>query len=498
MTVITDYPAAGDAAIPDRHPKALPMLFLTEMWERFSYYGMRALLVLYLVNSLHYERKDALALYGLYTGLVYLTPILGGYLADRYLGRRKAILIGGLTMALGHFAMAFEPLLHLALGLLIIGNGFFKPNISTLLGSLYREHDPRRDGGFTIFYMGVNLGAFLAPLVAGTLGEKIGWHYGFACAGVGMLFGLTQFTLGQKKLGDAGLPPGKSKLETIDWIHIVVIAAAMIPFVYLVLAIASLVGPTWTALGGFMQLVVIVIAIALLWFAGRVRGSKRGIEQRGEPLTREDWHRIAAIFIMGLFVVFFWMGFEQAGGTMSLFADKQTDRMFFGWEIPASYFQAINPLAIVALGPLLSMMWTRLDRSRYAIPTPAKMGLGMIILGLGFIVLAIADAQTTGGAKVGPQWLFFVFLIHTVGELFLSPIGLSMVTKLAPARLAAMLMGMWYLANAIANYLAGALEALLKSTQIPLYWFLVGSSIGAGCVLLAITPLIKKLMHGRG
>lgn len=470
------------------------MLFLTEMWERFSYYGMRALLVLYLVHALHYDRKDALALYGLYTALVYLTPILGGYLADRYLGRRKAILIGGLTMALGHFAMAFEPLLHLALGLLVIGNGFFKPNISTLLGSLYREHDPRRDGGFTIFYMGVNLGAFLAPLVAGTLGEKVGWHYGFACAGVGMLFGLAQFTLGQKKLGDAGLPPGKSRLDTADWMHIAVISAAMIPLVYLVLGIVSRLGPTWTALGDLEQLAVVVAAIALLWFAGRAGRTRKDVE----PLTREDWHRIAAIFILGVFVVFFWMGYEQAGGTMSLFADKQTDRMLFGWEIPASYFQAINPLAIVALGPLLSMMWTHLDRSRYAIPTPAKMGLGIIILGLGFVVLAIADARAQVLGKVGPQWLFFVFLIHTVGELFLSPIGLSMVTKLAPARLAAMLMGMWYLANAVANYLAGTLEAMLKSTQIPLYWFLVGSSIGAGCVLLAITPLINKLMHGRG
>jgi POT family proton-dependent oligopeptide transporter len=494
MTVLTDYPAVSDAAIPDRHPKALPMLFLTEMWERFSYYGMRALLVLYLVNSLHYERKDALALYGLYTSLVYFTPIVGGYLADRYLGRRKAILIGGLTMALGHFAMAFEPLLHLALGLLIIGNGFFKPNMATLLGSLYREHDPRRDAGFTIYYMGVNLGAFLAPLVAGTLGEKVGWHYGFACAGVGMVFGLTQFTLGQKKLGDAGLPPGKSRLETIDWIHIVVIAAAMIPLVYAVRATWGLAGPAWQSLDGVVQLVIVVAILAALWFAGRARGAK----EAAEPLTRDDWHRIIAIGIMGLFVVFFWMGFEQAGGTMSLFADKETDRSLFGWEIPASYFQAINPLAIVALGPLLSIMWTRIDRSRYAIPTPAKMGLGMIILGLGFIVLAIADSRTHAIGKVGPQWLFFVFLIHTVGELFLSPIGLSMVTKLAPARLAAMLMGFWYTANAVANYLAGTLEAMLKTTQIPLYWFLVGSSIGAGCVLLAITPLIKKLMHGRG
>ncbi len=498
MTVLTDYPAHGSTAAPerhpDRHPSGLPVLFLTEMWERFSYYGMRALLVLYLVNSLHYERKDALALYGLYTGLVYLTPIVGGYLADRFLGRRKAILIGGVTMALGHFAMAFEPLLYLALGLLIIGNGFFKPNVSTLLGSLYRTNDPRRDGGFTIFYMGVNLGAFLAPLVAGTLGEKVGWHYGFASAGVGMVCGLIQFTLGQNKMEGQGLPPGKMRLDASDWIQIFLISVLMIPLVYLVIGGSHLLGPYWQALGGIGQLTLIVVVFAVLWFAGRARGPKEGIES----LTGEEWRRIVAIFIMGLFVVFFWMGFEQAGGTMSLFADQQTDRMLFGWEIPASYFQAINPLAIVILGPFLSAMWTRIDSSRFAIPTPAKMGLGMIILGLGFVVLAIADARAQTLGKVGPEWLFFVFVIHTVGELFLSPIGLSMVTKLAPMRLAAMLMGLWYTANALANYLAGSLEDMLKTSQIPLYWFLVGSSVGAGVVLLVITPLIKKLMGGRG
>jgi POT family proton-dependent oligopeptide transporter len=489
MTVVTDIPAGP--AVAEHHPKGLRTLFLTEMWERFSYYGMRALLVLYLVNSLHYERKDALALYGTYTALVYLTPVIGGYLADRYLGRRKAILIGGLTMAFGHFAMAFEPLLYLALGLLIIGNGFFKPNIGTLLGTLYREHDPRRDGGFTIFYMGVNLGAFLSPLIAGTLGEKVGWHWGFASAGVGMLLGLSQFVVGQNRLEGQGMPPGKTRLDRADWIHIAVISLAMIPLVYLVLAVWGAIG---NAAGWAGQLGLVVALIAIMWYVGRPKDKT----VKAEPLTGEEWQRIVAIAIMGVFVVFFWMGFEQAGGTMNLFADKQTDRMLFGWEIPATYFQAINPLTIVALGPVLSMFWTRIDSSRYAIPTPAKMGLGMIILGLGFVILAIADGRAHIEGKVGPEWLFFVYVIHTIGELFLSPIGLSMVTKLAPLRLAAMLMGVWYMANFVANYLAGSLEELLKSTQIPLYWFLVGSSVGAGLILLAITPLLKKLMHGKG
>jgi proton-dependent oligopeptide transporter, POT family len=483
------------AAAPERHPAALPVLFLTEMWERFSYYGMRALLVLYLVHAVGYQRADALAIYATYTGLVYLSPIVGGYLADRFLGHRKAILIGGITMAFGHFAMAFPPLLHAALGLLIVGNGFFKPNIGTLLGSLYRDNDPRRDGGFTIFYMGVNLGAFLSPLIAGTLGEKVGWHYGFASAGVGMCLGLAQFVYGQAKLGTAGLPEGKTRLDRTDWMHIVAISLATIPFVYAVIAAWGLIGPAWDGLSGLGQLSAAAVVIAALWFGSR--HFSRGPSRHAEPLTREDWHRIAAILVMGFFVVFFWMGFEQAGGTMNLFADKQTDRHLGGWEIPASYFQAINPLGIVLMGPLVAALWVKIDRSRFTLPTPAKMAIGMIILGLGFIVLAIAQHRADTLGTVGPQWLFFVYLLHTLGELCLSPVGLSMVTKLAPARVAALMMGIWYLANALANYLAGTLEAMLKGSSIPLYWFLVASSIGAGLVLLAITPLLGKLVHGK-
>jgi POT family proton-dependent oligopeptide transporter len=475
-------------AVPqgEHHPTGLPMLFFTEMWERFSYYGMRALLVLYLVNAMGYRRSDALVVYGTYTALVYLTPILGGYLADRYLGYRKAILIGGLVMALGHFAMAFPALLKPALGLIIIGNGFFKPNISTLLGSLYREHDPRRDGGFTIFYIGINLGALLAPLVAGTLGEKIGWHWGFASAGVGMLLAVTQFVRGQHKLGTAGLRAGQDRLDRRAWSHIGLISALMIPLVYAVLGAWRTLTPIWDGIG--TEVKVGVPAAAFIAF----------IAWQHRFCSREEWHRVLAIVIMGVFVICFWMGFEQAGGTMNLFADRLTDRSLLGWEIPASYFQGINPLLIVLLGPVFSAIWTRWDQSRFALPTPAKMGVGILILGTGFIVLAIAQGRAETLGKVGPQWLFFVYLLHTIGELCLSPIGLSMVTKLAPVRLAAIMMGIWFTANAIANYLAGILESLLASSTIPLYWFLVGSSFGAGALLLMITPLLKYLMHGKG
>jgi len=462
----------------------LPMLFFTEMWERFSYYGMRALLVLYLVNALDYPRADALALYGTYTGLVYLTPILGGYLADRYLGYRKAILIGGFVMAMGHFAMAFPALLHLALGLLIIGNGFFKPNISTLLGALYGERDPRRDSGFTIFYMGINLGWLLSPLVAGTLGEKIGWHWGFASAGVGMLFAVTQFVLSQHKLGTAGLPAGKRKLDARDWFEVAIMSALAIPLIYAVRGAWHAIVPAWDSVPADMK-VGVAVAAFLVFLAWQRR-----------HCTREEWHRVLAIVIMGLFVIFFWMGFEQAGGTMNLFADKLTDRTWFGWEVPASYFQSINPLFIVLLGPLFSMLWTRWDRSRLALSTPAKMGIGLIILGAGFVILAIAQARAETFGKVGPQWLLCVYLLHTIGELCLSPIGLSVVTRLAPIRLAALMMGVWFGASAIASYLAGILESLLAGSGIPLYWFLVGSSVGAGIVLLLLSPLLVRLMHG--
>jgi POT family proton-dependent oligopeptide transporter len=457
---------AGARPAAEKQPSALSTIFFTEMWERFSYYGMRALLVLYLVNSLGWERAHALELYGIYTALVYLSPILGGYLADRWLGYRKAVVIGALTMALGHFAMAFEPLLYLALGLLIAGNGFFKANMATLLGSLYRGNDPRRDGGFTIYYMGVNLGAFIAPLVAGTLGEKVGWHYGFAAAGVGMCFGLAQFLIGQGRLGSAGMREGRGRLDRTDALQIVGTSLAMIPLVYLVVFAWGFVGPLWGALAFAAKTLAVFVIVGALWFAGR----KPANAADREPITREEWQRIAAILIMGFFVIFFWMGFEQAGGTMNLFADKLTDRMIGGWEIPASYFQSINPVAIILLGLPVAAFWGRLDRSRYALSTPAKMALGLVILGLGFIVLAFADSRARAVGQVGPWWLVAVYLLHTLGELCLSPVGLSMVTKLAPARVAALMMGVWNLANAAANYLAGILEELLKGSSMPLYW----------------------------
>ena len=480
------------------HPAGLPVLFFTEMWERFSYYGMRAMLVLYLVNSLQFSREQALAVYATYTGLVYLTPILGGYIADRWLGQRRAVLVGCMVMALGHFAMAFPPYLYIALGLLVAGNGFFKPNISTMVGRLYEEGDPRLDGGFTIFYMGVNLGAFFSPLVCGTLGEKLGWHYGFAAAGVGMLAGLLIFVRGQQvQYGITRRDLGVAALIALFLSLLVILLVLLYPQML----------RRWNEMDGTMQLLLVMASLILLWMLpvwwrriGRLGWpcfKSMTISRTERPrLTRIELERILAIFIIALFVIFFWMGFEQAGGTMNLFADKQTDRMLLGWEMPASYFQSINPLLILLLAPLFSALWLRLDRSRYALSVVAKQAIGMLILGLGFIVLAIAQGHADSVGLVSPLWLVMVYVLLTTGELCLSPIGLSMVSKLAPSRLAALMMGCWFTAIALANYLAGMLEHLIRDTGMPLYWFLVASSLGAGMLLLIISPLLKRLMHG--
>jgi proton-dependent oligopeptide transporter, POT family len=485
-------PASSQAEGQLRHPPGLKVIFMTEMWERFSYYGMRALLVLYLVNAVGMPRTDALSLYGLYTGLVYLTPLVGGMLADRYLGARRAAVIGAATMMLGHFAMAFEPLLHLALGLLIVGNGFFKPNTTAMVGLLYAPDDPRRAGGYTIFYMGVNVGAFLAPLVAGTLGESVGWHWGFASAGVGMAIGLVVLCGWQPLLGAAGLRAGQPPVGWRDAPMVVAWCLAAVALVLAVLAAAPWLTALWSPLPLALKLALgLGAALVLAWLA------LRRPDGHTEPLTPAERGRVLAIAITAFFVVFFWMGYEQAGGSMTLFADTQTDRHAFGWEIPASWFQTINPAAIVLLAPAFAALWTWLDRSRWALPDPAKQGLGMLVLGLGFVLMVVAQGRAEAQGSVGPQWLALVYLLHAIGELMLSPVGLSQVSRIAPPRLLGLLMGVWLMANAVANYLAGALEGLLAGSGIPLYVFLLGSSLGAGLVLLALSPWLQRLIDRR-
>ena len=421
------------------HPKGLYLLFFVEMWERFSYYGMRALLMLYMVNALKFSTERAGSIYGYYTGLVYLTPLLGGYLADRYLGPRKAILIGGILMALGHFAMAFPPLpfFYSALGLLIIGNGFFKPNISTIVGQLYEKNDPRKDSGFTIFYMGINLGALFSPLICGYLGEKIGWHWGFGAAGVGMVFGLLVYLWGQKKLlGEIGVrPPG---------------------------------------------------------------GKRVGQEQQ-EPLTREDKHRIAAIFIFAFFVIFFWSAFEQAGSSLTLFADQDTNRMIplINWEMPASWFQSVNPFFIILLAPIFSGMWINLAERDREPPTPVKLAMGLGLLSMGFVVMIAAAAVYQESGPVSLAWLLAVYLLHTLGELCLSPVGLSVVTKLSPTRFLSLMMGIWFASSSLANLVGGLFAGNYDTTNHVIFFMIpTATSAIAAVVLLLLVKPIRKLMHG--
>jgi POT family proton-dependent oligopeptide transporter len=551
----------ANAAPAQGHPRGLFTLFGAEAWERFSYYGMRALLVLYLTKKIGFDRKHALEVYGLYTGLVYLTPLLGGYLADKLLGRRKAVLIGGIVMALGQIALMFEPTLFLALGLLIAGNGFFKPNISTMVGGLYKDGDTRRDGAFTIFYMGINLGALWSPVICGNLGEKVSFAAGFGSAAIGMTLGLVQFIGGQKFLGAGGLPPGRTVppaarteaepgqgpaalLSSRDFVDVLVWTAGTCALVWGILFGWKFAGPVWTGAPQFVKALVGLAAIGAVFFQ-LFRGS-----------NAQEAQQILVIIILCAFNIFFWMGFEQAGGTMTLFADEQTDRnigglgMFFIaafvfacaynfrnstkdqasgkalWlgltgmfallgigavglgiydlatgsttNIPASQFQAVNPLLIVALAPSFSNLWDKLDSGRYRTSTPTKMAIGMAILGLGFLVLfAGQKLATASGTKASSAWLVAVYTIHTIGELCLSPIGLSMVTKLAPPRVSSLAMGLWLFSSAVANYLAGILESLLSEHNLPIYGFLAGSSIGPAILLLAMTPLLKKWMHGK-
>ncbi len=511
MSRIDEFDVPPDKTLGG-HPSGLYVLFGSEMWERFSFYGMRALLVLYLTKHLKMTDDDAGAIYGTYTGLVYVTPLLGGFLADKFLGQRKAILIGGIVMAMGHFAMAFEPLLYLALGLLIVGNGFFKANISTMVGNLYGKEDARRDGGYTIFYMGINLGALAAPLVCGTLGERVGWHYGFAAAGVGMVLGLASFVFFQRSLV-GGFPPDRSgdprpRLSTVDYVQVALIAALCLGAVYGATEAWPTIRPIWNPPGlrpgatlAYHASAAIGIVALLFWASGR-RSARAVAEEDGggarTSFTFEDYQRIAVIAIATAFAVIFWAGFEQAGNTLTLFADRKTDRRILGYSFPASYFQTVNPSLIVLMAPFFTAIWTALGRTRAHISSTAKLGIGLVWVGLGYIIMYAASRRfDESGSPVGPQWLASVYLLHTIGELCLSPIGLSLVNKLAPARIASMMMAVWFLAPSLGNYLGGTLDSILKAYNINLWVFLIFIPIGSGLVMLALNPLLRKMSHGR-
>lgn len=461
-------------------PKSLRILFLTEMWERFSYYGMRALLVLYLVQSQGYSAFEAMHIYAIYTGLVYLTPVIGGYLADHYLGQQKSILIGGITMMFGHLFMANPSTLNLALGLLIIGNGFFKPNISSLLGGFYLTNDARRDGGYSFFYVGINMGAFIAPLLIGYVGEVIDWHYGFVLAAVGMFMGLLHFSLNQKQIASDDLTQRSRVLRYKEWWQVMALALLNIPIVLLVLTLH----PLLTIYQNLIWLSIFLIVTYVVL-------KKRSLFQ---AVPSHDLKRIMYIAILSLFVIFFWVGFEQAGGSLTLFAHEKIDRQIMSFVIPASFFQSVNPLIIIFLGPLMANIWLRLDRSKLRMSTPQKMGSGIMLLGLGFFILLSVVSQNQD-SKISLWWLVMVYFCHTLGELCLSPIGLSMVSKVSPKKLVSIMMGFWFLSSAIANYMAGRLPELLVYFNINLFSFLTATSLLAGLLLYFMAPFLENLIR---
>ncbi|NKF50113.1 peptide MFS transporter [Shewanella sp. WXL01] len=462
------------------HPKGLFLLFTTELWERFSYYAMRAILVLYLVDKVQSEggsglgwtQADALSLYGTFTGLVYLTPLIGGWLADNILGQRKAIYIGGFLMAAGQFTLAAPhswfpgletTLFYIGLGTLIIGNGLFKPNISTMVGDLYEEGDHRRDGAFTIFYMGINVGAALSGFIVAWAYTSFGhtamvdgqevminnWQAGFFCAGVGMVLSLIiQFMFAQKLLGDIGTIPA-AKLE-------------------------------------------------------KQKNEAKG-EVRKEPLTKVERDRIKVIMVMGLFTIIFWAGFEQAGGLMNLFTNDFTDRMIGGWEVPTTYFQSLNAIFIVIFAPVIASIWIRLGKNEPN--SPVKFALGLFLLAVGFLFMigAVLEMGGDANAKSSMWWLVGAYFFHTMGELCLSPIGLSMVTKLAPLRIASLLMGAWFLFIAAANKIGGLVGSLIghggeKEEQLAnamaIFSGIAITATISGIILYFMADKLVDWMHG--
>lgn len=502
-----------ETTVKKGHPKGLYFLFFTEMWERFSYYGMRAIFILFMTKVLLMKDAEASEIYGSYTGLVYLTPLLGGYLCDKFLGNRKSILIGGFLMAVGQFFMFLSAstggasgisLMWTGLTALIIGNGFFKPNISTMVGQLYPANDRRIDSAFTIFYMGINLGAFFSPLVCGSMDFK----WGFLAACIGMLLGLVAFVFGQNKylISEEGKEIGKA-VKKLDGKSIAMIIGS-IALIFFMLNFKQMFKSDTDIISYFIYGAMVAMPIIIL---------------SDKSLTKIERDRIVVVFILAFFVIFFWGAFEQAGASLTLFADRQVDRAvainvpvwlilaagtvgmfylskglawFFDWtqktrftvfgivvvllaiftftghitdfvknEFPASWFQSVNPLAVIILAPLFSILWDKLYKVNLEPSSPRKMGFGLALVALGYVVIGIAVKGLGAGEKVSMWWLIALYVIHSCGELCLSPIGLSMVSKLAPLRLSSLMMGTWFLANAAANKFAGTLSALIPGGE---------------------------------
>ncbi len=489
------------AAVPLPHawfgqPRGLATLFFTEMWERFSYYGMRAILILYMTAvatgtnpGLGFEDTKAAAIYGLYTGMVYLMALPGGWVADKLWGLRKSVFVGGCIIAAGHFSLAIAtmPTFYVGLLLIVLGTGLLKPNISAIVGDLYPEGGARRDAGYSIYYMGINVGGFSGPLLVGFFGEGYNWHWGFSLAGIGMVLGLVQYRLGQRHLGTAGLrdteePSAVARRARNFYLTLGAVAVAGIAVVLLATAgILPIDLPRIVRyLGGGIVLLTIVYFAFLL-----VAGGHTSMEKR----------RLLVIFWLFLLAALFWSGFEQAGSSLNLFAERMTDRVLFGWEAPASWLQSINSLFIIIFAPVFGALWTWLAHRNANPSIPVKFGLGLLGLAAGFFVIAWGAANASAENPVTPAWLVVMYFLHTVGELALSPVGLSSISKLAPRNRLGQMMGVWFIAASLGNLIAGLVAGTIESLP-PAQLFQTVALVtgGVGVVALLVSPGIKKLM----
>ena len=472
------------------HPRGLSTLFFTEMWERFSYYGMRALLILFMTatvqhGGLGFNTSKAVSIYGLYTAMVFLLSLPGGWMADRITGQRRAVLWGGIVIAAGHFSMAIPRIdtFYLGLALIVIGTGLLKPNISTMVGALYSIDDVRRDAGFSIFYMGINLGALISPLVCGYLGENINWHYGFAAAGVGMTLGLSQYVMGAKYLGAAGLDIAGTESDKRRF------RVGLIVAVVIVAACAALTETGTIALTAeqisdiFGILLIAIVVVFFIWLLTAKGYSKI---ERG---------RFWAILVLFIASALFWSAYEQAGSTLNLFAERNTNLHtwdFHWWGLfRASYFQSFNSVFIILLAPIFAWLWVALRRHE---PTStAKFSIGLVFVGLGLAILI----PVAGGSAVSPWWLTATYFLHTVGELCLSPVGLSAMTKLAPARICGLMMGVWFLSISVGDYISGRLASIYDTFPLPQLFGLVAAfCIVVGLLLVFLLRPMKRLMGG--
>lgn len=474
------------------HPRGLATLFFTEMWERFSYYGMRAILILYMVapvnsGGLGFSVAKGGAVYGFYTALVYLMNLPGGWVADRIIGQQRAVLYGAILISAGEFCLVVPglPMFYLGLVLLMLGTGLLKPNVSTIVGQLYGAADARRDSGFSIFYMGINVGALISPLICGYIGERISWRLGFGAAGVGMLAGLIQYALSGKYLGSAGRQPGAAATPAQKRNGLLAAIAALAALVFVaLLGRAGVINLTAEVISDALGWVLLVISAAVFTWLIFGRG--------WSPAERK---RAVATLVIFTASAIFWAAYEQAGSSLNLFAERNTDRHILGWEFPASWFQFVQPVFVIALAPVFAWLWIALRDREPSIP--AKFSWGLLLGGLAFVILVPAAAFSTAGKLVSPWWLTVTYFLQTLGELCLSPVGLSAMTKLAPQRVAGFMMGVWFLSVSIGDWAAGKAASVYESMPLTeLFGVVAALSVAAAVVLALVTKPTVRLMAG--